>query len=260
MTDSDPRLDDLLSAHLDGETTADEAARIERDPAAIARLEQLAAARDALSSDRPSVDAASRDTTLARVFAELDRDESPRPLTPVSDLSTRRRNPGRFLAAAAAAIIAVALLGGAIGMLANESGDDDSASSSGAEMSTMDDSTAADATGGSPERSAAAVEGASEPSLGRFDDTTQLRDAVRRQLLDPQSSSDLTSSEPDAEAPSTAAAAQALPPTCATPPGTQAVYRAEVAQRLLFVVVTGEPVALVIDPGTCTEVLRITQQ
>ena len=41
MTDSDPRLDDLLSAHLDGETTADEAARIERNTLAAYRWQYI---------------------------------------------------------------------------------------------------------------------------------------------------------------------------------------------------------------------------
>ena len=259
MTDHDPRLDELLSAHLDGETTAAEAARIERDPALVARLDELASVRDALVADRPSVDEATRDATLASVWATLERDKSPGPLTPISELPTHRRNPSRFLAVAAAAVIAVALLGGAIGMLAGESGDDDSANSSAAEMSTMDDAGAATTSGGSDERSPSQdLDESVPPSFGSFDDMSQLRDAVQERLLDAEAFR--TDAAPEAGSTTAPLTASALPSTCPAPPDARAIYTAEVAGRVLLVVVTDEQLAVVLDPGTCTEVLRITQQ
>ena len=64
MSDPDPRLDDILSAHLDGEATAVQGARIESDPALTARLAELAAVRDAIRADPPTVDDVTRECDL----------------------------------------------------------------------------------------------------------------------------------------------------------------------------------------------------
>ena len=118
MSDPDPRIDDLASAYLDGEATAAEVARVETDGELAARLDAFVAVREAMSADLPVVDDATREASLSRVFAALDRDTPTEPkLTPVSQLDKRRRDPSRLLAIAAA-VIAVALLGGAVTMLA----------------------------------------------------------------------------------------------------------------------------------------------
>jgi negative regulator of sigma E activity len=267
MTDPDPRLDELLSAHLDGETTPEEAARIEREPELAARLGELAAARGALASSAPSLDDAARDATLARVFATLDRDDTPASLTPITELGRRRRDPSRFLAAAAA-VIAVVLLGGAITMLERESGDQsDGGDSAATGLSTEDDAGArspatlseqdADAAGEAEADNGSELvpPGAVLPSLGRFDDTAQLAARVRDELLSARSGA----SEDSAES---TTAAQLVPdlPSCPAPPDSRAVFTAEVDGRFLYVVLSDEPDALVIDPQTCTEVLRITPQ
>jgi hypothetical protein len=69
MTDDlDPR-DELASAHLDGEATADEAAQVAADPDLAARVAALAAVRDAVATDGGPVDAARRDQAIAAALA-----------------------------------------------------------------------------------------------------------------------------------------------------------------------------------------------
>jgi|GEM_PF-3451291 anti-sigma factor RsiW len=52
----DPITDELLSRHVDGETTEAEAARVEADPALMARVETLRSLADLLSVDTPAPD------------------------------------------------------------------------------------------------------------------------------------------------------------------------------------------------------------
>ena len=63
MTDHDP-LDDLASAHLDGVTTPEEAARVAADPELVARVEALRAVRAAVASS-PAADPDRREQAIA---------------------------------------------------------------------------------------------------------------------------------------------------------------------------------------------------
>jgi hypothetical protein len=61
-------LDELVSAYLDGEATADEVARVEADPALRARAEAMRAVARAVS-EPPGVDPARRDEVIAAAMA-----------------------------------------------------------------------------------------------------------------------------------------------------------------------------------------------
>ena len=61
---TDPFLDELASAHLDGVTTPEEAARVAADPALQARVEALRRVRAAVS-EAPPADPVARDAAIA---------------------------------------------------------------------------------------------------------------------------------------------------------------------------------------------------
>ena len=72
---TDPTFDELASAHLDGATTPEEAARVAADPALQARVEELRRIRDAVA-EVPSVDPARRDAAIAAALAAFADDGS----------------------------------------------------------------------------------------------------------------------------------------------------------------------------------------
>lgn len=137
--------DELVSAYLDGETTAAESARIEGDVDLLARVETLARVRAQLEVDPqpPAAADAQRSAALA-AFDELDftaGDETP-PGT-VTDLASRRRpwHQRMPLGAVAAAIAVVALAAGVVAgfdLTSDSSGGDDMAAS---ELGDQDDVT-----------------------------------------------------------------------------------------------------------------------
>ena len=85
---TDPFLDELASAHLDGATTPEEAARIAADPSLQARVEALRQVRAALG-EVPPADPVAREAGIAaalEAFAEATPTErsgaAPRPAGP----------------------------------------------------------------------------------------------------------------------------------------------------------------------------------
>jgi len=130
MTDPTPRPDDeLVSAVLDGEASADERARVEADPASRQRLAELRAVRDLVAAPVP-VPSEAREAAIAAALGLYDAGSGgvagdpgttfapPRPTPPpTDDLAARRASRrgtggGRFLAAAAA--IVVVLIGAGV--------------------------------------------------------------------------------------------------------------------------------------------------
>jgi hypothetical protein len=109
MTDA-PRFpdDELLSAYLDGEVTADERARVEADPALLARVAELRAAAALAARPVAPADAAQIDVAIRVAVAASDV-----PMTGggtnVTDLSAHRKKPGvgAWLGAAAAILLFV---------------------------------------------------------------------------------------------------------------------------------------------------------
>lgn len=121
MSDFDRHPDELISAYLDGEADADEAARIEGDPQSRARADELAAVAQAVAEPVEGLTPRERDRLRARAL-----DAAPARPAPVRDISEAARRRWRMVlipAAAAAGIFAVAL-----GVMSLRSGLDDDAS------------------------------------------------------------------------------------------------------------------------------------
>jgi hypothetical protein len=136
MTDFSSQPDDeIVSAHLDGEATPDEVARIEGDPRSRERLEQFDAVRAEVAAPAPP-DPFAREAALAAALDVFDREVAPQrtadphvhdaaaavdgqvsaaprpPLAPVVDLAKRRRVRGiQLLSAAAAIVVVLAVVG-----------------------------------------------------------------------------------------------------------------------------------------------------
>lgn len=201
--------DELVSAYLDDEVTADERALVEGNATRRARAEELGAVRDAVRWITPLADAA-REEMLATVLRRLDQ-----PVAPV--VPVRRR--GRFDAtkglAVAAAVVAIGLLGFALALADSEGSDDSDAASTREEAAVTMEADAAgggessdDAGGDAATESApdedtgAAGDGSSQVSdeegLGEFTDTQELevaaRAAVGDRSADPRASGATTDS------------------------------------------------------------------
>jgi hypothetical protein len=123
MTDPNDPLDELASAHLDGLTTAAEAARIDADPDLTARVEAMRAVRAQLRDLRPPVDEGRREAAIAAALAAFDDPE----LAEVTPL--RRRHATRLrVIGAVAAVALLALLIPTVTRLGEQGPDDDLAS------------------------------------------------------------------------------------------------------------------------------------
>jgi hypothetical protein len=125
-------LDELASAHLDGATTADEAARIAADPALQARVEALRAVRSALRAPAAEPPEDAREAAIAAALAAYDDDDGQAAGGPdrsvVTPLPPRRGlSPTAIRVVGAAAV--VALLALAVPLLLRSADDDDTATS-----------------------------------------------------------------------------------------------------------------------------------
>lgn len=287
MTDShDPLLDpidDLASAHVDGQTTDAEAARIAADPSLLDRVADLAAVRAAVGSDWPVVDEDRRQASIASALAAFDEAttagsdaslaapgvEGPDTLTPITAAASRRRVSRRTLrlVGAAAVAVAVALAVPLLGRLDPDSGDEDVAST-GLEESVDDagrrDAEAGDTAAGVADDQAPAAEaftlGAGAPvELGAFDDLRSLEDAVRPLL---SRSTAAVQPDPSTTALDTTGAAGActeapgVAPPGAGPPVLTGTATLEDRAVLVFVYErsTGQRTVVVVDAGDCAVV------
>ncbi len=70
MSDVNPSDDELVSAYLDGEASAVERARVEGDPALLARVEELRAVMGAISAPVAPPDERAREAAIERALAE----------------------------------------------------------------------------------------------------------------------------------------------------------------------------------------------
>jgi hypothetical protein len=237
MTDRHDPLDDLASAHLDGQTTDAEAARIAADPDLVARVERLAAARAAVRGSDGPIDDVRRDTSIAAALAAFDE----LPAAPVTAIAARRRDRSSRrtlqLVGIAAAVILLALALPLLGRL--DSGSDDTAATTfEATGKAIDPSR--DASAGSGGAITTAARAAASPSdLGSFHDLPALADAVRAQV-------GAEASTPMLAGP-TAAEDTAGTTPAATPPCSAQVEDAD--GRLLYVALAdldGEPVVVIV--------------
>lgn len=197
MTDHlepDDPLDDLASAHLDGLTSPDEAAGIERDPELSGRVTAFAAARAAVQADTGPIDAERRDAAIAAAISAFDPSASGATVTPLSAARGRRLTRRVKVLGLAAAAAALAIL---VPVLANR-GDDRSTTTAAGVPDSPAKREADDATASAPMASAAPSGGAGADSgasqlmvlddapvdLGTFTDLTDLTESVRARLSD----------------------------------------------------------------------------
>ncbi len=117
--------DELVSAVLDGEATADERARVAADPALSVRLAEFAAVADALRAPATPPSADARDAAIAAAVAE-----GRRPAQVVVALRPRR-STGSFLAVAAAVLVVLLFAGFLVGQVGDRNETEDSASEAG---------------------------------------------------------------------------------------------------------------------------------
>jgi hypothetical protein len=194
--DLDP-LDELASAHLDGHTTPDEAARVDGDPDLSARVARLEAARTAVRAAAVEpVGPARRDAALAAALAAFDAAAPPVPRTAPSNvvpLTSRWRATRRTfqLVGIAAAVALLALAVPLLGRLDSGSDDDqsDEAATALEERDAADGGSAADRA--TSEDAAAGADSTTTmaaltlPHLGAYANIDELADTVRAQLAGP---------------------------------------------------------------------------
>ena len=144
--------DELASAYLDGEVSADERAVVEADPSLGRRVEELRRARDAVRHPVPPPPAAQRDSAIHIAMAG-----------PMTGARPRRSRWALALGGAAAALI-VALV--AVAALRSSGG-------GGGGLSSAELSTAA------VPAAAPAADKTALPDLGAVDDAPALRTALR---------------------------------------------------------------------------------
>jgi hypothetical protein len=237
-----PDPDDLASALLDGLLDAGEAEAARRDPAVVARVAALAAARDALGTPPPPPDAAGRERAISAALAAFDAetsaaddqatatDVSPSAPSRTFEHATpllrrasaraggrghgRRAAPAehwaRWLGAAAAVVLVVA----GVSLLARGDGSDDedtaaedSSSSEGGAGSEAeaDDDAARDEAGESADESTDGRLASGEVhDLGAAESPDALADRARSRLAAERGLADVPATEPEAaEAPGT---------------------------------------------------------
>lgn len=164
MNELDPSLpnaDELVSAYVDGEATADEAARVEADPELMRRVEAFRAVA-ALSGSAPPLPAdydAARERAIAAALAASSTSAKVTSLAPIQARRSRFAKP-MVGVLSAAAVILVLFLG--VAVVANLGGGDDSDTAATSGFDVADDTAGDSATAAEPlvERSPADTEAA----------------------------------------------------------------------------------------------------
>lgn len=182
MTDHHDPLDDLASAHLDGERDLPEST--DRD--LRLRIERLVSAREALRGAEAPIDPERREQAIAAALAAFDEapfDEAPFDEAPsegdrvVTPLRSGRRRPLRLveMAGIAAAVVALALVVPLLGRL-------DSGSNEDLVAPTAEPTDGAASGDRSPSKMALDSAAPGTSDLGAFSDVDALTDAVRARL------------------------------------------------------------------------------
>lgn len=101
--------DELLSAYLDGEATAEETARVDGDPRLQARLRELEAAATLVGSPVERVPPTVRDAAISSALAAADRssEDDTAAAAPVVHLDSRRRKQWALASVAAVVLLVV---------------------------------------------------------------------------------------------------------------------------------------------------------
>jgi negative regulator of sigma E activity len=255
MTDDahldDASLDELVSAHLDGESTEEEAALVRGDAELRARLDAFGAARDAVRAEVAVPTDEARDALLARVIGTAIAPDN------VVAMGARRRVNAKVLAVAAA-VIAVAFLGGALALLngSRDGSDSDSAATSRDQTRLAYGEDA----GGAPATTAAGNQATGEQDLGDFADAAALRDALDQRLsaMSAPTAADSAAESGPAETSSGTSppASPELAPIC--PANGATPYRAVLTGQPVLVLVTAGTVT-VLSPTDCTTITSFTR-
>ena len=246
MTELD---DELASAYVDGAATDEERARVEGDPALVARVAELRAARDALTAapvepiDQPRREHAIRAAVDAMTLDDLS--------------AARGRRHLRIVSIAAVIVLVLGAAGLLLRSLSNTSSHD--VKSAATALGSAPPSTTV------PERAAAGAAGplatASAASLGTFSDRSTLVRAVRAAVTSS------TKTANDSASSSVAAPAAAEGRACApNTPGdaderlfTSAATLDGVAVQVdVFTIVDGSQRLVVTDTATCAEIFSQT--
>jgi hypothetical protein len=264
MTDDRSPIDDeLVSAVLDGEATAQERALVEGSAEGRRRLAELRAVAEVVAAPPAPLDPGTIDAMVGRALDAA----QPAP-APVDEVAARRARRSaasarwrQGLAVAAAAVAAVVLVGG-LAVLAGRSGtssSSDSAASSGETVSDQDDAGAgASADSGRDAEESLADASGVPADLGAFADGTAALDAWRARVVgDPAMTARV---QADAAMPTssflTGAGACAVPPIAPLPGESWAIVAAVTLPSGPAVVVADiaalpDGRAVVVDPSTC---------
>lgn len=254
MNDFDPTLDELVSAYLDGEATAEERARVEGDPALLERVETFRHVHEAVAASPVAANADLQRLLIARALRE----------TGVADATVHSLRARRVAAVAKPLAIAAAFIAAFIGFAAvvstndrDNGGASTAASGASASLAQRDDRFAAESGGmdaASAPNAAAATTRAATPSspgfLGRFADDAALRQGLLSASTKTAAPQTDTTAQPGA-ATSGSGSASVCPGIAETTTVDSTVYRAELGGRSITIVVTG-PSAVVFDDTTCT--------
>jgi hypothetical protein len=246
--------EELASALLDGEATADEQARADDpDVARALRAHQEVARRVASAVEPPAT--ADRERVLAAALAAFDLGEADEPTETggADELAARRvrPRPPQWIAAVAAALLVLAGFGLLAGLAGRGAGDDDSetAASDAAEQTTAaEGGTSADDSGGSGDAQAEAytsaeqdsgaevpTSAASIPHLGEYADADEAVAAARDVFVARQAAGAPTFAEAGGDA--TAELAVPCASALGTVPDTDVVATAIVEGELVTLLV-----------------------
>jgi hypothetical protein len=224
---TDPSFDELASAHLDGATPPEEAARVAADPALLARVEELRRVREAVAEE-PVVDPGRREAAISAALAAFVATEDTAPTAPVRLADRRRPSPTAVRILGAAAV--VALLAVLIPVLGQLGSSDDADRSS--EEATEAPDAAADHLSGAETAPPTTTTVPPDRDLGRFDDADALLDSVL---------AGFTTSRP-ATPDRLEDAAGLLAPACPQPTGTTS---SSTNVEIATATVAGDPVVVV---------------
>ena len=239
--------DELASAYLDNDATAEERARVEGDPVLMDRVQALRHVRDAVAAAPiPAPSTAARESAIRAAIGPSD----------VVDLPARRLRRRLQVASIAAAIV---LAVGAAGFLVRSLGDNGTP-----KMSTAAGTSNASSTSGAPSAGRAAAGGAAgsafatngaATALGTFTDRPALAAAARAASSAPRS----TSAQADQAAAAPAAPAASCAPTAPDHSVNQvfagtAVLDGEPVQVDVFTLDDASQELVVTDIGSCATV------
>lgn len=195
MSDFDRHPDELISAYLDGEADAAEAARIEGHPQSRARAAELAAVVQAVADPVEGLTPRERDRLRARAVAAA---AGPAPVRDISEAARRRWRLVLIPAAAAAGIFAVAL-----GVMSLRSGLDDASDTAASAPAT----TAASSSEMADESAAADMDYMTEPQSALEDFAEEGAATTAEATTTPDSGDEtMAQSAPAPEAPAAAEA------------------------------------------------------